>query len=483
MKKALLIILDGLGLRPDTEGNAFKLANTPYLDKLLQEQPNATLRTDGAFVGLPEGQMGNSEVGHLTIGAGRVIEQPLVRIARQLREKSAEILQYFQSKKNIHIIGLWSDGGVHSHIDHLKALIDIFALAHEKEIYLHAISDGRDTDPSGGAAYFQTIEEYIKGKANIKIATLIGRYYAMDRDKRAERTDLAYKLLFKQLESLPPLFNALVFSYERGITDEFIEPHASQDFPGIKPGDGVLFFNFRSDRCRQLYERLSETIGENSIMTMTQYHEDYKASVISDRESVTQYLGEVLKDYPQFRIAETEKFPHVTYFFNGLNDTQLPLEERFLLPSPKEVATYDLKPEMSLPQVKEATVKALADNRYKWGVVNFANCDMVGHTGNLDATIMAVEAVDSHLREVVSAAVEHDYAVLIIADHGNAELMIEGGKKHTAHTTNPVPVILVNFPAKALKNGGLSDVSPSILDIMGIGKPELMTGNSLIIHQ
>jgi len=505
MKKVILMILDGWGKSPDPKVSAIDNANTPFIDSLYTKYPNASLRTDGLNVGLPEGQMGNSEVGHTNLGAGRIVFQDLVKINLAVQNKTLQkqkvLVDAFEyakaNNKNVHFVGLLSDGGVHSHINHLKGLVDASEEFGLKNTFIHAFTDGRDVDPKSGIGFVQNILDYTK-ETNVKLASVIGRYYAMDRDKRWERIKLAYDLLVNGLgEHSQDVIKSIQTSYEKDITDEFIQPIVVTD-EQLKPvaticeEDVVVFFNFRTDRGRELTEALSQQDFLEFEMykmklhyvTMTNYDDTFKGvQVIYDKDNLNNTLGEVLQNNgkTQIRIAETEKYPHVTFFFSGGREEVFKGEKRLLCPSPK-VATYDLKPEMSAFDLKDALIPELQLQATDFVCLNFANGDMVGHTGDMQAAIKACEAVDKCVQEVVETALLHNYTTIIIADHGNCETMINpDGSPHTAHTTNPVPIILVGNDDKyGIKDGVLADIAPTILDLMQIEKPEVMTGKTLL---
>ena len=503
-KKVILMILDGWGKSPDPKVSAIDNANTPYIDSLYTKYPNAQLRTDGLNVGLPEGQMGNSEVGHMNLGAGRIVYQDLAKINLAVQNKTLqnekallEALQYAKgNNKPVHFLGLLSDGGVHSHTSHLRGLLDVAVDFGLKDLFVHAFTDGRDVDPKSGSLYLEDLNNYIYNKP-IQLASVIGRYYAMDRDKRWERVKLAYDLVVNA-EGTPSKDAVLsvLESYKNDVTDEFIKPIVMVDendapVAKIKDGDVVIFFNFRTDRGRELTEALSQKDFHEQNMhklnlyyvTMTNYDETYEnVHVIYDKDNITETLGEVLEKAgkKQIRIAETEKYPHVTFFFSGGREEPFNGEMRILKNSPK-VATYDLQPEMSAFELKDALVPELQKGEVDFVCLNFANGDMVGHTGVMEAAIKACEAVDICVKEVVETALENDYTTIIIADHGNCETMINpDGSPNTAHTTNPVPIILVDKDLKNIQNGVLGDIAPTILELMGINKPDVMTCHSLL---
>lgn len=500
-QKTLLMILDGWGNAPDPNVSALDQANTPYIDSLYKNYASNTLRTDGTHVGLPEGQMGNSEVGHMNLGAGRIVYQDLAKINLAVSNNSlrnekvlTDSLEYAQKEgKKVHLLGLLSDGGVHSHINHLEGLLDIIDDYKLPQVYLHAFTDGRDVDPQSGKGFVKQIETKLQGKQTV-FASLIGRYYAMDRDQRWERVKLAYDLLVHGKGTPSSDFEkSLQLSYEEGITDEFIKPLLKTNTNAqLEQGDVVLFFNFRTDRGRELTQVLSQQAFPEFDMypldlyyvTLTNYDDSFKGvKVVFDKDNLQDTLGEVLAKAgkTQVRIAETEKYPHVTFFFNGGREIPFEGEERILCPSPK-VATYDLKPEMSAFDVRDAIVEKIENDPPDFICLNFANPDMVGHTGDLQAAIKACEAVDSCAEAVLEAALKQGYASLVIADHGNCETMINpDGTPNTAHTTNPVPVILVDAEKKKIKSGILGDIAPTVLDLMEVDQPETMTQHSLLV--
>lgn len=498
------MILDGWGNSPDTKVSAIDQANTPFIDSLYTKYPHAQLRTDGLNVGLPEGQMGNSEVGHMNLGAGRIVYQDLAKInlAVQNQTLSAEpVLQeafnYAKvNNKAVHFLGLLSDGGVHSHINHLFGLSDATKKYNLENVFVHAFTDGRDVDPKSGVDHVNNLVKHIEG-SHVKLASVIGRYYAMDRDKRWERVKKAYDLLVKGIGM--PSHNAVLSitdSYIKEVTDEFIEPivmvdNENQPIATIKEGDVVVFFNFRTDRGRQLTEVLSQVnmpeFGMEKLdlyyVTLTNYDDNYEnVHVVYNKDNITNTLGEVLEaaGKKQIRMAETEKYPHVTFFFSGGREEPFVGESRILCPSPK-VATYDLKPEMSAYDLKDALIHELNKKEADFIVINFANGDMVGHTGSMVAAIKACETVDICTQQVVEAAITNDYSVIILADHGNCETMYnEDGSPNTAHTTNPVPVILIDKGIKQISNGVLGDIAPTVLKLIGVNQPNVMTGKNLI---
>ncbi len=500
--KTALIILDGWGIAKNPEVSAIDRANTPFIDSLYHNYPNARLEASGLAVGLPEGQMGNSEVGHMNLGAGRVVYQDLVKINLAVKDGSLarektlkEALQYArQNGKKVHLMGLLSDGGVHSHIDHLKGICSAAADEEIKEVYVHVFTDGRDTDPKGGLAYTAEMEQHLSQTTG-KIATVIGRYYAMDRDNRWERVKLAYDLLVKgKGEKFDTAEEAIQSSYQEGITDEFIKPALIDPQGKVEEGDVVICFNFRTDRGRQITMALTQKDFPEQDMqklnlhyvTMTRYDDSFKGiQVIYEKDNLSQTLGEVLSNAgkTQIRIAETEKYPHVTFFFSGGREQEFEGEQRILCPSPK-VATYDLQPEMSAYDIRDAIIPELEKAEVDFICLNFANPDMVGHTGNMEAAIKACETVDSCTRDVVQAGLKQGYTFLIIADHGNSDCMINpDGSPNTAHTTQPVPFFFVSEDYEAgLQNGILGDIAPTILHRMDIKKPKEMTGKSLLTY-
>lgn len=498
------MILDGWGKSPDPTVSAIANAKTPFVDGLYQKYPNSNLLTDGMNVGLPEGQMGNSEVGHMNIGAGRIVYQDLAKINLAVKEntlKDEEVLisafKYAkENNKPVHFLGLLSNGGVHSHTDHLKGLIEASEYYGIEASFVHAFTDGRDVDPKSGIHSLKDMEEFCSGK-NTQLASVVGRYYAMDRDKRWERVKLAYDLLVHgKGEKTSSIEESIQNSYAKGITDEFIEPIVITDSDGnpraqISEEDVVIFFNFRTDRGRELTQVLSqEHMHEYNMhklklhyVTMTNYDDSYKGiNVVYNKENIRETIGEVLakEGKKQIRIAETEKYPHVTFFFNGGRETPFDGEQRILCPSPK-VATYDLKPEMSAYEIKDAIIPELEKEEVDFVCLNFANPDMVGHTGDMQAAIKACETVDNCAEQVIGTALKHGYTTLVIADHGNCDTMVNpDGSPNTAHTTNPVPLILVDPDISEVKDGVLGDLAPTILKLIGIPKPQLMTQNSLV---
>ena len=503
-KKVILMILDGWGISPDPKVSAIDHAKTPFIDSLYTKYPNASLRTDGNHVGLPEGQMGNSEVGHMNLGAGRIVYQDLVKINLAVKNKTLQeektIVDAFnyakKEKKNVHLLGLVSDGGVHSHINHLFGLLDTANDFGLENVFVHAFTDGRDVDPKSGYGFITELEQHIE-KTPARLASVTGRYYAMDRDKRWERVKLAYDAIVNGIgKKTTDVLKAINDSYEDDITDEFIKPiiltdNKEQPIATIEDNDVIIFFNFRTDRGRQLTQVLSQQDFHEYNMhaldlyyvTMTNYDETFKnINVVFKKENLTDTLGEVLEanNKNQIRIAETEKYPHVTFFFSGGREEPFKGEKRILRNSPK-VATYDLKPEMSAYELTEALVPELQKGEVDFVCLNYANGDMVGHTGVMKAAIKACEAVDNCVNKVVTTALENNYTTILIADHGNCETMVNpDGSPNTAHTTNPVPIILIDKELRAIKHGILGDIAPTILALMGIKQPEAMTQNSLV---
>ncbi|MFD1184636.1 2,3-bisphosphoglycerate-independent phosphoglycerate mutase [Pontibacter rugosus] len=506
-KKVLLMILDGWGIATNPEVSAINKANTPFIDSILAKYATTTLHASGEYVGLPDGQMGNSEVGHMNIGAGRVVYQDLVRVNKAISDRKlasmpalANAFAYAkENKRAIHFIGLLSDGGVHSHIDHLKALCSVAYDQDLHDVFIHAFTDGRDTDPKGGVKYINELEQHLEHTSGT-IASIVGRYYAMDRDNRWERVKLAYDLLVKgQGEPSQNLIKSVLDSYNAGVTDEFIKPivkvnDRQEPIATIKNGDVVICFNFRTDRGREITQALTQRDFPEQDMhkldlyyiTMTNYDDSFlKVEAIFEKDNLNNTLGEVLANAgkKQIRIAETEKYPHVTFFFSGGRETQFEGERRLMCPSPK-VATYDLQPEMSAYDIRDAIVPELQQKSADFICLNFANPDMVGHTGVFEAAVKACETVDKCAQDVITTALENDYDIIVIADHGNADMMInQDGTPNTAHTTNLVPCVLVSNDFNGtLHQGKLGDLAPTILDLMGIHQPEDMTGTSLIIH-
>ena len=503
--KVLLMILDGWGITKNTKSSALNIAKTPYIDELYKNYSNSFLITHGLNVGLPEGQMGNSEVGHINLGAGRIIYQDLAKINLSIKNdnlkdqiKIIDSINYAKKhNKNVHLIGLTSDGGVHSHINHLIELIKIYDEKNIPNIFIHAFTDGRDVDPHSGINFIRNLEKITK-KTSAKIATIVGRYYAMDRDNRWDRTKIAYDLITNSIgERSRNIVESIKKSYDLGISDEFLKPIVMENeynkpIAKIEEEDVVVFFNFRTDRCRQLTNVISQkSIKELNLnplklhlLTMTNYDNSFSnINIIFDKENIKETLGEILsrEGKIQIRIAETEKYPHVTFFFNGGRENPFSGEERILCPSPK-VATYDLQPEMSAYEIKDAIIPEIQKETADFICLNFANPDMVGHTGNLNAAVKACEAVDECVKDIIEEALKKDYKSIIISDHGNCEKMEnEDGTPNTAHTTNPVPIILVDNEKRKIGNGILANIAPTILELMGINKPLLMDKDSLII--
>jgi len=502
-KKSILIILDGWGVAPDKKVSAVDHAKTPFVDSLYSKYAHSTLLTHGGNVGLPDGQMGNSEVGHMNLGAGRIVYQDLAKINLAIQNdtlKDEKVLKdafAFAKAKNkpIHLLGLVSDGGVHSHIDHLKGLIKASEAAGVEETFIHAFTDGRDVDPKSGKGFIEDVSAFAKAH-KAQLASVIGRYYAMDRDTRWERVQLAYDLLVNANgTATEDVVQSIQESYDNDITDEFIKPlvvtENNKPVGTINEGDVIVFFNFRTDRGRELTQMLSqqdfETQGTKALdlhyVTMTNYDDTFVGvNVIYDKDNLTETLGETLAKAgkKQIRIAETEKYPHVTFFFNGGRETPFEGESRILCPSPK-VATYDLQPEMSAYEIRDKIIPEIQKGDVDFVCLNFANPDMVGHTGGMEAAVKACEVVDSCTKDIVEEAIKKDYSVIIIADHGNAETMINSdGTPNTAHTTNPVPVILVDKDIKYINSGILADVAPTVLHLLGVEQPTAMDRHSLV---
>ncbi|MBC3539404.1 2,3-bisphosphoglycerate-independent phosphoglycerate mutase [Rufibacter sediminis] len=505
-KKVLLMILDGWGLGTDPSVSAIEHANTPFMDSLFHRFPHARLEASGEAVGLPEGQMGNSEVGHMNLGAGRVVYQDLVKVNVAIREKTLgqnpvlqDAFQFARENgKPVHFIGLVSDGGVHSHIEHLKALCSLAQEQGALNVFVHAFTDGRDTDPKGGLAYLTDLQNHLDTTGG-KIASIIGRYYAMDRDNRWERVKLAYDLLVNgQGRASVNWREAIQESYDNGVTDEFIQPivclgENGEPMAHIQEGDVVICFNFRTDRGREITQALTQREFPEQDMrplslryyTLTNYDDTFVGvQPIFDKDNLANTLGEVLEQAgkTQIRIAETEKYPHVTFFFSGGREQPFDGEKRLLCPSPK-VATYDMQPEMSAFDIRDAIVPEIEAETADFICLNFANPDMVGHTGVFEAAVKAVETVDQCTQAVVTAALAHGYASIIIADHGNADMMRNpDGTPNTAHTTNLVPIILADEQYKGeLMDGKLGDIAPTVLALLGVQAPADMTGTSLLI--
>ena len=498
------MILDGWGLGKDPKVSAIDKAKTPYIDSLYKNYPSAKLTTFGESVGLPKGQMGNSEVGHINLGAGRIVHQELAKINVAIKKNTFQNQQNLKNSlktvqktnKKLHFIGLLSDGGVHSHINHLEGLLDICEKMKISNICIHVFTDGRDVDPKSGIDFIIRLNNKIKS-SGAKIATVIGRYFAMDRDNRWERIKKSYDLLTKGTgKKSNNIKNSINESYKNGISDEFIEPIVITDDNGnpnglIEEEDHVIFFNFRTDRGRQLTRALTQEDFPDlemkklklNFLTMTNYDKSFKdVNVIYNSENLKDTLGEILENNnkTQIRIAETEKYPHVTYFFNGGREKPFKNENRILCPSPK-VATYDLKPEMSAIEVKDSIIKEIKKSNTDFICLNFANPDMVGHTGNISAAIKACEVIDTCSEEIIKNATENNYSIIVIADHGNCDIMKnQDGSPNTAHTTNMVPIIVVDKQINKVFDGILGDIAPTILDLMNIKKPALMTGKSLI---
>ena len=505
----VLIIIDGWGVNSRKEGNAIAQAAIPHFDSFLQRYPSTTISISGLDVGLPEGQMGNSEVGHMHLGAGRVIYQDLTLIHRAIEDGgffSNPVLRdtLAQAKRSgrLHLMGLLGDGGVHSHQRHMEALVEAARREKVESIFLHPFLDGRDTPPASAERFLKDLEEKIRPASQVRIATVSGRYYAMDRDKRWDRTENAYLALTERAGVFAPSpLEAIRKSYQDRVTDEFVLPTVIQPcFPDgmIRDGDVVIFFNFRADRARQLTRAFTEEnftefprrrrIALSAFVTMTEYDKSFKLSALFPSRELKNILGEIAsrEEIHQLRIAETEKYAHVTYFFNGGQEKKFPLEDRILIPSAKEVPTYDLKPEMSAREITAALVLEIEKQRYGLVILNYANPDMVGHTGNFEATVKACEVTDECIGRVVEATLKKRGRVIITGDHGNAEQMIDyqTGETHTAHTTNPVPLILVDDEWKGAKliSGTAIDVAPTILRLFGISQPREMTGRSLLVE-
>ena len=503
--KSILVIMDGWGLGKVKSSDAIQNANTPFVSSLYAKYPNTTLTTCGELVGLPDGQMGNSEVGHLNLGAGRIVYQELQRINVAIRDESffknevlLKAIRYSkENKKPLHLIGLVSDGGVHSHTNHLKALVTLCKQEGVSDVFIHAFTDGRDTDPKSGLGYVTDLQKHLNATTG-KIASVSGRYYAMDRDKRWERVKLAYDTLVNGIgEKATDALKAIEQSYAANVTDEFIKPTVivdagQQPLATIKDGDAVICFNFRTDRCREITEVLSQTdmpdFGMKKLSlnytTMTEYDKTFKnVGVVFENDNLNNTLGEILANNgkKQIRIAETEKYPHVSFFFSGGRETPFEGESRIMIPSPK-VATYDLKPEMSAVELTDAIVPEIEKETADFICLNYANADMVGHTGVFAAAIKAVETVDKCVERVVTAALEHDYTIFLTADHGNADYLInEDGTPNTAHTMNLVPLFIIDKNFKGtIKPGKLGDIAPTILTMMGLPVPAEMTGDVLV---
>lgn len=504
-RKIILLIMDGWGLGQVPTSDAIRNADAPFVSSLYSRFPNTTLTTCGEAVGLPEGQMGNSEVGHLNLGAGRIVYQELQRINVAIRDGELQTNPVFQqsiryakeAKKPLHLLGLVSDGGVHSHIKHIKALLDVCKAEGLSEVYIHAFTDGRDTDPKSGLHFLIELQEHLQHSAG-KIASVSGRYYAMDRDNRWERVKFAYDALVRgEGQKATNPVDAITYSYQENVTDEFIKPTVITAEDGsplatIKDGDAVICFNFRTDRCREITKALTQVEFPEQDMkplslhytTMTEYDATFQnVNVIFATDNLNNTLGEVIEQagLKQIRIAETEKYPHVTFFFSGGREKPFENEQRIMVASPK-VATYDLQPEMSAPEITSAIVSELSKGEASFVCLNFANADMVGHTGDWKAVIKAVETVDSCVKRVVTTALENNYTVFLTADHGNADFMINAdGTPNTAHTLNPVPFFIIDKEWNgSIKPGKLGDLAPTILTMMGLPIPKEMTGDILI---
>ena len=503
-KKVLLIIMDGWGLGKVAAADAIQQANTPFTDALYHKYPHTTLTTCGEAVGLPDGQMGNSEVGHLNLGAGRIVYQELQRINVAIRDgsfsKNESLLTAIRFAKNnnkpLHLIGLVSNGGVHSHINHLKSILDVCKHEGLKNVFIHAFTDGRDCDPKSGLGFIKDLAAHLKLSGG-KIASICGRYFAMDRDKRWERIKKAYDALVNgKGDMATDAITAIENSYRQNITDEFIKPTVIVDeqqhpIATIHDGDAVLCFNFRTDRCREITQVLTQSDFPEQEMkkldlhytTMTEYDQNFKnIAVIFDNDNLNNTLGEIIEQngLKQIRAAETEKYPHVTFFFSGGREKEFQGEKRILVPSPK-VATYDLQPEMSAKELTEALLKEIKNQSFDFGCINFANADMVGHTGVFQAAVKAVETVDACVEQLVTTALENGYTIFLTADHGNSDYMInEDGTANTAHTLNPVPLFVIDKVSKLnLKPGKLGDIAPTILTLMQLPVPPEMTGEIL----
>lgn len=503
-KKVLLIIMDGWGLGKVAAADAIQQANTPFTDALYHKYPQTTLTTCGEAVGLPDGQMGNSEVGHLNLGAGRIVYQELQRINVAIRDgsfsKNESLLTAIRFAKNnnkpLHLIGLVSNGGVHSHINHLKSILDVCKHEGLKNVFIHAFTDGRDCDPKSGLGFIKDLAAHLKLSGG-KIASICGRYFAMDRDKRWERIKKAYDALVNgKGDMATDAITAIENSYRQNITDEFIKPTVIVDeqqhpIATIQDGDAVLCFNFRTDRCREITQVLTQSDFPEQEMkkldlhytTMTEYDQNFKnIAVIFDNDNLNNTLGEIIEQngLKQIRAAETEKYPHVTFFFSGGREKEFQGEKRILVPSPK-VATYDLQPEMSAKELTEALLKEIKNQSFDFGCINFANSDMVGHTGVFQAAVKAVETVDACVEQLVTTALENGYTIFLTADHGNSDYMInEDGTANTAHTLNPVPLFVIDKVSKLnLKPGKLGDIAPTILTLMQLPVPPEMTGEIL----
>jgi 2,3-bisphosphoglycerate-independent phosphoglycerate mutase len=503
-KKVILMILDGWGITQDPKVSAIYNAKTPFINGLYDTYPHAELRTDGEHVGLPEGQMGNSEVGHMNLGAGRIVYQNLARINKAVKEKTLGkekvLLDTFkyakENNKNVHLLGLVSNGGIHAHIDHLKGILDVAKENEVDNVFLHAFTDGRDCDPKSGTYFINEVQEYMKESTG-ELATVTGRYYAMDRDNRWERVKIGYDGIVNGIGAkTTDILATINNNYENGLTDEFHKPIIITNEDGspkaqIKEGDAIIFFNYRTDRGRELTNALSQNdfpeFGMKRLdlyfTTMTLYDASFSGiNTIYNTDNIKNTLGEVLSKAgkKQIRIAETEKYPHVTFFFSGGQEAPFEGESRILRNSPK-VATYDLKPEMSAYELKDVLCESLEKGEADFVCLNFANGDMVGHTGIMEAAIKACEAVDECAKAVIETGLRNGYSILLIADHGNCETMMNpDGSPHTAHTTNPVPFILIDKEIKSINSGVLGDIAPTILELIGVNQPTEMTQKSLL---
>jgi 2,3-bisphosphoglycerate-independent phosphoglycerate mutase len=503
-KKVILMILDGWGITQDPKVSAIYNAKTPFINGLYDTYPHAELRTDGEHVGLPEGQMGNSEVGHMNLGAGRIVYQNLARINKAVKEKTLGkekvLLDTFkyakENNKNVHLLGLVSNGGIHAHIEHLKGILDVAKENEVDNVFLHAFTDGRDCDPKSGTYFINEVQEYMKESTG-ELATVTGRYYAMDRDNRWERVKIGYDGIVNGIGAkTTDILATINNNYENGLTDEFHKPIIITNEDGspktqIKEGDAIIFFNYRTDRGRELTNALSQNdfpeFGMKKLelyfTTMTLYDASFSGiNTIYNTDNIKNTLGEVLSKAgkKQIRIAETEKYPHVTFFFSGGQEAPFEGESRILRNSPK-VATYDLKPEMSAYELKDVLCESLEKGEADFVCLNFANGDMVGHTGIMEAAIKACEAVDECAKAVIETGLRNGYSILLIADHGNCETMMNpDGSPHTAHTTNPVPFILIDKEIKSINSGVLGDIAPTILELIGVNQPTEMTQKSLL---
>ncbi|GAB4538535.1 MAG: 2,3-bisphosphoglycerate-independent phosphoglycerate mutase [Thermodesulfovibrionia bacterium] len=507
MKPLMLIVLDGWGIGKDPDIDAISLADIPFYKSLLRDYPNTTLEASGEAVGLPNGQMGNSEVGHLNLGAGRIVYQDILRINKAIRDggfRSNPALLYAietarSNNSSLHLLGLVSDGGVHSHIGHLYALIEMAVASGVKRVFIHAFMDGRDTPPTSGIDYIKSLESFIRDKPNVRIATVSGRYWAMDRDKRWDRIEKAYRaIVHGEGRIVGSAIEAIEEGYQRNETDEFITPsviyNGSEPVGMIRDGDSVIFFNFRADRARELTRALNDKDFPyfmrdglpdlSSYVTMTLYDETFPFPIAFPPIQLNNILGEIISrnGLRQLRIAETEKYAHVTYFFNGGEEKAFDGEDRCLIPSPKDVPTYDLKPEMSAYEVTEEVIKRIDQSIYDFILLNFANPDMVGHTGVMKAAIRACEVIDECLRRLVEKVMASGGLIMITSDHGNCDEMFSNNHPHTAHTMNLVPFIILKKGVRLRERGILADVAPTILEMMNIDKPDEMTGRSLILH-